>query len=173
MEAEISITSPWHKRLQLLRRHNGPRLHCHHNSSPTVDCDMWPVHSVGVIFIEVDDSLVQLRTSLWLVNREAVQVGVGVQCKLIHRVYRSHVIQHKEQDGSALRTGPISLQTTQIHSPLMTDGWGLQQWPTPRWRHHTHHDSMTGLKAEEARGQKPAPIYYFQSNSLPYSNQRT
>jgi len=74
-----------------------------------------PVDGVGVVLIEIVDSLVKLGTALRLLDRQAVEVRVGIQCKLVHRVDRSHVVQHEEQDGSTLGTRTITLQQTYPH----------------------------------------------------------
>ena len=63
-----------------------------------------------MVLIQVENSLLQLRTPLTLVNGYVEEVDVGIQRKLVHRVDTSHVVENKEQDGGTLGTWTIPLQ---------------------------------------------------------------
>lgn len=63
-----------------------------------------------MVVIELGDPLVQFVAAKALFDAQVEQVDVGIQRELVHGVYMAHIVQHKEQDGSALGTGAISLQ---------------------------------------------------------------
>ena len=79
-----------------------------------------PVYGVGVVLVEVVDSLLELGAALRFLDGQAIQVGVGVQCKLVHRVNGSHVVQHKEQDGCTLGARTVTLHRSVYTTPTYT-----------------------------------------------------
>ena len=77
-----------------------------------------PVDGIGVMFIEIVDSLVQFGAALRLVDGQIVEVRVGVQCKLVHWINGAHVIEHEEENSSALGTRTITLGVFTIHTSV-------------------------------------------------------
>lgn len=71
---------------------------------------MLPVYSVGVVLIQVLNSLLQFRAPLTLLNGHNEQFYVGIQRELVHWIYAAHVIQDKEQDGRSLGRRPVALK---------------------------------------------------------------
>lgn len=63
-----------------------------------------------MVVIEFGDPLLQFVAAKALFNAQVEQVNVGIERELVHGVYAAHIVQHKEQDGSTLGTGAISLQ---------------------------------------------------------------
>lgn len=67
-----------------------------------------------MVVIKLGNPLLQFVAAKALFNAQVEQVDVGIQRELVHGVYKAHIIQYKEQDGSALGTGAISLQFKHI-----------------------------------------------------------
>jgi len=62
-----------------------------------------------MVLVEIVDPLLKLRATLGLLDRQTVQVGVGVKRELVHRVDGSHVIEHEEQDGRTFSAHTVTL----------------------------------------------------------------
>lgn len=57
-----------------------------------------PVDSIGVVFIQVVNAVLQLVAAMALINAEDKEADVGIQRELVHGVDAAHVIEHEEQD---------------------------------------------------------------------------
>ena len=68
------------------------------------------INSISMVIIEVLDPLLKTGVLQALVNGVGEELYVGVKGKLVHGVDASHVIHHKEEDGSPLSTRTISLE---------------------------------------------------------------
>ena len=73
-----------------------------------------PVDSIGVVFIEADDALIQFVAALAFLDGQHEEVDVGIQGELVHGVHTAHVIQHKEQDGCSFGTWTVPLSTGHV-----------------------------------------------------------
>ena len=109
-----------------------------------------PVDSIGVVFIEADDALIQFVAALAFLDGQNEEVDVGIQGELVHGVHTAHVVQHKEQDGRSLGTWTVPLSTNHVEdysrmvcdNPVYRPCWRLQYNSTvcgspvyrPRWR---------------------------------------
>lgn len=71
-----------------------------------------PVHSIGVIVIEVLYTFIKLGAPLWLINGQIEETDVSIEWELVHGVNATHVIENEEQNGCSLRTWAIGLQHT-------------------------------------------------------------
>ena len=63
-----------------------------------------------MISVDVVNPLLKLGVLKTLVDGETEEVDVGVQGELVHGVNPTHVIHHKEENGSTLRAGPVTLK---------------------------------------------------------------
>lgn len=57
-----------------------------------------PVDSIGMIFIQVVNAVLQLVATMAFIDAEDKEVDVGIQRELVHGVDAAHVIEHEEQD---------------------------------------------------------------------------
>ena len=75
----------------------------------TSHCPDLLIDSKCMVVIEVLDPLFKTGVLQALVDGVGEELYVGVQGKLVHRVNTSHVVHHKEEDGSSLSTWAITL----------------------------------------------------------------
>lgn len=76
-----------------------------------------PVDSIGVVFIQVVNAVLQLVAAMALVNAEDKEADVGIQRELVHGIDAAHVIENKEQNRRPLGTRTVSLQRGQSKGP--------------------------------------------------------
>lgn len=69
-----------------------------------------PVHSIGVVGVEVLYPFLQLVAALALLNAEVEQLNVGVQGELVHGVHATHLVEDGEKDGGPLGTRSVGLR---------------------------------------------------------------
>ena len=62
-----------------------------------------------MILVEVDNAILEFLTALRFVDGQVEQVHIGIERKLVHRIYGTHVIENEEQYGGSFRTQPITL----------------------------------------------------------------
>ena len=72
-----------------------------------------------MVLVEIVDSFLQLRAALRLLDGQAVQVGVGVERELVHRVDGAHVVEHEEQDCRTLGARTVTLRSPDTNSPCL------------------------------------------------------
>lgn len=68
-----------------------------------------PVHSIGVVVVEIGDSFLQFGRPGRLLNGQDEQLNVGVQRKLVHGIDTSHVIEDEEKCRRSLGTRSVTL----------------------------------------------------------------
>lgn len=79
------------------------------------------VYGVGVEVVEVAYPLLQPGVLQGLVYGVTEQLYVGVQGELVHGVYPTHVVHHKEQEGGTLSTRPVALETEHYASHKLSN----------------------------------------------------
>ena len=60
------------------------------------------VHCVGVVVVEVLDSLFKARVFQTLVDGVGEEFDVGIEGELVHGVNTAHVVHHEEENGCPL-----------------------------------------------------------------------
>lgn len=74
------------------------------------------VDGEGVVIVEILDAFFESRMLQTLVNGVGEQFDVRVERELVHGIDPSHVVHYKEENGSSLRTRPITLHNMKKYS---------------------------------------------------------
>ena len=74
------------------------------------------VDGVGVVLVELVDSLLKLGAARRLVDRQVEQLNVRVQRELVHRVDAAHVVEHEEEDRRARGAWTVALEIDKVFS---------------------------------------------------------